>query len=70
MTSVYEVRGLCERRGIKVEPFGQGFRLRGAGCDILVADLTAVTPADLLPTPDARQHALKAIRESYPRHWM
>ncbi len=42
-------RRLCRERGLRVTPYGQGFEVRGPGIDLLVADLSVVTPADLVP---------------------
>jgi len=39
----------CRRRGLKVEPVGQAFRVSGPGICLLVADVLSRTPADLRP---------------------
>lgn len=39
----------CQRRGIRVEPAGSGFLLRGGGVDMHVARLEDVTIANLKP---------------------
>lgn len=46
------VRDTCQRRGIRIEQTGRGFRLIGFGVDMTVVDLAAVDPRDLKPALD------------------
>lgn len=42
-----EARRLAEEAGARVLPFGAGWRVVGAGVDVLVADLASLSRADL-----------------------
>ena len=44
-----EIRGLCQRFGIRIEETAKAVRLRGPHVDLLVRSLRSVSPADLLP---------------------
>jgi len=41
------VRRECEKRGIRVEPVGKAWRLRGPGVDLVVVDLAEVRTVEL-----------------------
>ena len=43
------VEELCRERGIRIEQRGRAWRLRGAGVDLLVADLGIVDERTLAP---------------------
>lgn len=44
-----QARRLIEQRGLRIEPFGVGWRVYGPGVDLLTASFDWVGPLDLEP---------------------
>lgn len=44
-----KVRAEIAQRGLRIEPFGLGWRVFGTGVDLLLASLEAISSADLDP---------------------
>ena len=44
-----KMREECDRRGLRVLPYGNLWRIEGLGVDILTTDLAALTVTELAP---------------------
>jgi hypothetical protein len=42
-----EIREECDRRGLRILPYGELWRIEGLGVDILTTDLAALTVTEL-----------------------
>lgn len=43
------IKDKCAQAGITISPHGEGYRLRGRGVCLLIADLADLKDADLVP---------------------
>lgn len=44
-----DLRALCGQHGLRLRPWGGGWRITGAGVDLIVSDPRDLTAADLEP---------------------